>query len=48
MSQADFNRDDGTDKTDRQEDAALAKKMLDAENRMPFFEAAPPVRFVKE
>lgn len=38
-------RDDGQDKTDAAEDKRLAQKALDEQNRMPFFQSAPPVRY---
>jgi hypothetical protein len=40
-----MTRDDGQDKTDKEADKKLAEKALSEQNRMPFFEEAPPIRY---
>ena len=35
--------DNGHDKTDRQEDARLAREALSFQNRMPFYESEPEI-----
>jgi hypothetical protein len=38
-------RDDGQDKTDRREDARLVQKELDFQNKMPFYESEPDIKY---
>ena len=39
------SRDNGQDKTDRQEEKRIAERMLLQQMTMPFYESEPPIRF---